>query len=78
MTTAQKFNTTYENKFKSLRPFLHLTARGNEDPFDGLGHRHIERPRYSTERAGRSHAQFWCVRHCSFTSFQNNKTTCQW
>lgn len=31
MTTAQKFNTTYENKFKSLRPFLRHTARGNED-----------------------------------------------
>lgn len=31
MTTAQKFNTTYENKFKSLRPFLRRTARGNED-----------------------------------------------
>ena len=31
MTTAQKFDTTYENKFKSLRPFLRRTARGNED-----------------------------------------------
>jgi RNA polymerase sigma factor (sigma-70 family) len=31
MTTTQKFDTTYENKFKSLRPFLRHTARGNED-----------------------------------------------
>ena len=31
MKTAQKFNTAYENKFKSLRPFLRLTARGDED-----------------------------------------------
>jgi len=31
MTTTQKFNTTYENKFKSLRPFLRHTARGDED-----------------------------------------------
>ena len=31
MTTAQKFNTAYENKFKSLRPFLRRTTRGNED-----------------------------------------------
>jgi len=31
MTTAQKFDTTYENKFKSLRAFLRRTARGNED-----------------------------------------------